>query len=266
MLWLPFQYRCYQLRRQGQNAAMDYTLPEIRGYLGIHGEDRLAEIRGEPSLVIESNIHDCPGHGSFQVRLDSKRIELMEKNRSRDMGLRLQVWAIGFVKTENTIVDIDKFHTNGPVDLKVPQSTWVANVLSKWKWAQTHIIEIQTEASETDIVTPKAIEHLRAAEGHFLQHNPRETMASLYSAFEAVALQRGRQGPDKEFFDDLLSNLPSGMRTKYKDLFRSYCVMLHLGRHESGQEDAEQTSVQHRDAQLALILGQAILSYISGLD
>jgi hypothetical protein len=243
---------------------MDYVLPEIRGWFGLRGEERLAELRGEPSLVMRSSVHSQPLNSCFQVALDSKRIEVMERHRSGDMELQLQVWGTAFIDRTGSML-VDRFYSNGPLELKVPQSIWVGNVLNKWKFAQTHLMEIQVGIPGTEIITPKAIEHLRAAEAHFLQHNPRETMASLYSAFEAVAAQRDRTSPDKDFFADLLSNLPSDMCAKYRDLFRSYCIMLHLGRHESGQEDAQQTPVQQKDAQLALILGQAILNYISRL-
>lgn len=78
-------------------------------------------------------------------------------------------------------------------------------------------------------------------------------------------MQRGRKGPDREFFMDLLGDLPSDMRGKYKDLFLHYCTVLQLGRHESGQEETQQVPVQQKDARLAIILGQAILEYISRL-
>jgi len=265
-LLIPVAYRCNQLRRDDQDGPMDYILPEIHGCLAVRGEDRLAELRGEPSFMIKSRDHYRPSYTQVYVPLDSKRIELMERHRSGgDMELQLQVWGTAFIDKPGNIL-IDRFHSNGPLELKVPQSTWVGNVLNKWKFAQTHLIEIQTGVSKMETLAPKAIEHLRAAEDHFLQHNPRETMASLYSAFEALALQRGRTSPDKDFFADLLSSLPSDMCAKYRDLFRQYCIMLHLGRHESGQENAQQIPLQQKDAQLALIVGQTILSYISGLD
>lgn len=262
-LYIPFQYRCYHLRRSDQNAPQDFLLPEIRGFLGIQEEQRLAEIRGEPSFMIESDDSGRASQGCFHVPLDSKRIELMEKYRPGDMGLRLQLWGTAFNKAGGTFAG--RFSCNNPMDLRVPQSIWVGNVLSRWKFAQMHLIEVQTGAPGVEIISPKVIEHLKTAESHFLRHNPRETMASLYSAFEALALQRGKPGPGNDFFEDLLSSFPDDMRTKYRDLFRSYCLTLHLGRHESGQEDTQQPPIQQRDARLALILGQAILAHISQL-
>lgn len=193
-LWIPFQYRSYQLRR-ADNAPLDYVLPEIRGWLGLRGEDRLAELRGDPALVMKSSADSSASHASFQVPLDSKRIELMERCRSGDMEIRLQVWGTAFIdKTGNTPL-VEKFYSNGPVELKVPQSVWVSNVLNKWKVAQTHLVEIQIEVSEAKVITSKAVEHLRAAEAHFLQHNPRETMASLFFSVRGNGCATWQKGP-----------------------------------------------------------------------
>lgn len=263
-LMIPVVYRCNQLRRADQDNPADYVLPEIHGFLGIRGEQRLAELRGEPNLMIESRDYSQMMHTQLYAVLDSKRIELMEKHRSDDMELCLQVWGTAFINKGATTT-VSRFQTHGPLELRIPQSTWVGNVLNKWKFAQTHLMEIQAGVSETEIVPAKAIEYLRVAENHFLHHKARETMASLYAAFEVIATQRGRQSPDKDFFGDLLSALPDDMRSKYRDLFRQYCIMLHLGRHESGRKDEQQTHVECRDARLALILGQTILSYLSTL-
>ena len=82
----------------------------------------------------------------------------------------------------------------------------------------------------------------------------------------------GIDGMDFDYMTSILNELPADKRDKYRDLFYHFCDLLHLGRHEQkvsngndadNKEVAEQTEVNRNDAQLALILGQTILSYIS---
>jgi hypothetical protein len=264
VLVIPFEYHCRYIVQGAQKEHIEYTLIELGGYLGLQKQPKLAALPANP-LMQKPNEGSYRSTGCFFISLDSKRIELMERHRQGDMEFQLELWGTALMNQAGCAF-MEKFDAHGPLNLKVPQSTWTSNVLNAWKFGQTHLIEIEAVPDETKVISPKAMECLRDAERHFLQHNAKETMVSLYLAFEVIAKQCGNKSPDKNFFADLLSMLPSDLRDKYKDLFHSYCTTLHVGRHDSGQEDAERVPVDCRDAQLALILGQAILSYISKLS
>ena len=265
ILSIPLELRLYRLQNKNQEMPVDYTLFQIGGSLHLaKNSEQLIHIPTE-ALVERTSDHDRVRHLHLSIMLDLKRIELMEKIRSGDdMGLLLKFWGVAVFDGEQNYL-IEKFFTRQDFEFKVPQSVWVRNVVNKWKFTDLHLVEIYKSKMDTQAIPEKTLEHLKSAEKHFLHFNARETLASLYSAFEALAKQNGMKDPDKNFFSKLLSNLPNNMREKYRDLFSQYCNLLQLGRHEQKpqSESGDSVFVDQKDAQLALILGQTILGYIS---
>jgi len=259
---IPLEFRLYRLRK-GNQPEIDYTLLQIEGYLNLANYERLAQLPSE-FILERTNSYNRASSLNLSVLLDLKRIELMERFRlGKDMSLMLEI--TGVIMLDKEKVEIEKLRARyRGLELKIPQSTWINNVLNKWKFSDVHLVEIEKGKIDAETIPSKTFEYILAAEKHFLSSNWRETLASLYSAFEALAKHHDMKDPDKNFFSKLLTTLPNNMRDRYRDLFYSYCSLLQLGRHEQKPQEAqEEIRVDQNDAKLALIFGQTILSYIS---
>jgi len=266
---IPIEMRLYQL--QTNNQKTDFTLIEINGYLALENHNRIAMIPN--NILMQKAFDRSIGHPhNLFVLLDSKKIEQIEQFRSGgDISLELQL--DGFVEISDHSKNIFEKISSREIGLtfKIPQSIWVNNILNKWKFCDTHLLEIRKSGIDNNKIPEETFNNLSIAESHFMNWNVRETFASLYAAFEAFAKNINMNNPDQNFFNNILSDLPSEKRKKYKDLFRYYCDLLHLGRHETNitndnQTNTQKTELDYKDAQLALIIGQTILSYISKLN
>lgn len=271
-LCIPLDIRMRHLRSNDQTSTVEYTLFHLGGYLALASNEQIGPLFVE-TISEQPDLYENPRQILIKVLLDFRRIELLEKARAGD-DMLLSFCITGLVhihKPEKSIIEKLRGRTIG-IEIKVPQSVWIKNVLNRWKVHELNILEIEKSRIDKELLPEKSLEHLRAAENHYLNFNHRETLASLYAVFEVLAKQYDCKNPDKNFFGKVLEKLPTDKRDKYRILFHHFCDVLHLGRHEqkaSNNDDneskkiIEQIEVNRNDAQLALILGQTILSYIS---
>jgi len=272
ILYIPLEMRLRHLRSNDESERAEYTLFRLEGHLGLPNKEELAPLFVE-TLSEQPDPYENPRAIALKVLLDFRRIDLMEKARSGDdMMLLLRISGLVFIQKPDKPI-VEKLRSNKiGIEIKVPQSVWIKNVLNRWKVHELSLLEIDKPRIDNENLSEKPLEHLKAAENHYLNFNHRETFAALYSAFEALAKRYDCKNPDKNFFSKILNELPVDKRDKYRNLFHHFCDLLHLGRHEQkvsngdkpqNNDVAEQTEVNRNDAQLALILGQTILSYIS---
>lgn len=270
VLYIPLEIRLRQLPSNDQSESAEYTLFRLEGHLALANNEQLAPLIIE-TLSEQPHRNENSRHVPLTVFLDFRRIALMEKDRSGDdMSLSLCISGLVFIQKPDKPI-IEKLRSN-MIGIEIPQSVWIKNVLNRWKVYELSLLEIEKPRIDNSKISEKPLEHLKAAENHYLNFNHRETLSALYTAFEALAKRHDFENPDKNFFSKILHELPADKREKYRDLFHHFCVLLHLGRHEqkvSNDNDANnneaigQTEVNQNDAQLALIMGQTILSYIS---
>jgi hypothetical protein len=153
-------------------------------------------------------------------------------------------------------------YSDGYCPFKVAQSEWV-KTLGELGYGDYFLMEIPLKGVPARRGMQKAIEHLKAAWGHFEQGNDDETVGSCYKAFEYLAKKNKFPHPDQNAFEKILGTIPEeAKRRRLKMLMHDLCQFLTLGRHEPG---TEAVLLDERESEYGLILSQATLSYLAKL-
>jgi hypothetical protein len=256
ILDIQIDINCKPLK-QGGDAFTPYTIIEMTSQLLITSK----QISHSPILYIFADVKErsvsWPCH--FHFLLDSKRIERIEETRrGEDIIFELQVEGLASIgKAVNELVRI---WSPGPIKVEIPQSHWVKEILSKWNYGQVKLVEIYFPESYKHNILKESYQHIEKAIYHFNNGNDRETLASVYSAFESMAKKIGYESPDQNFFYKLLENIENDKRNKSKLLLDYFCRYLHLGRHEPNKPPVP---IERKDSEFALTMAQLIYSYLS---
>lgn len=244
---------------QPQNKKIPYTVIVLNAQLTISSNP---VSHSPPSYLFEEILERAkswPCH--FQFPLDTRRLELIENIRAGgDAKFELRIEGIASIGDTET--KPDRIWMPQAMKFDIPQSQWVKDILSKWKYGHIRLIELYFGTSYGQTLLKPSYFHIEKAITHFNNGNDRETLVSVYAAFERMAKKLKCSGPDQNFFDKLLSNIPLEKRQKLKVLIAKFCDYLQLGRHE--QKDSSCT-INRRDAEFALTTAQMIFVYLSRL-
>lgn len=198
--------------------------------------------------------HPC----HFRFPLDTKRIEKIEETRrGKDALFELRIEGMGYIKTSR---ELQRIHDHGPIKVKIPQSHWAGEILTRWNYGKVKLAEIYFPENFIHGILKDSYEHIEKALSHFDRGNDRETLASIYLAFEKMAKKSGFKNPDQNFFAKLLEQVEDEKRDTLRLLFDCFCKYLHLGRHEPRKAPI---IIERKDSEFALTMAQLIYSYLS---
>ena len=237
-----------------------YVLLRLAGTVSSNPIGEFGRFEAGP-LAEVSNSSPFDRHHEVVVPLDRARVKRLEEARAgADASVSITFSAlVWFPLPQNTLRAMNSGH---PLQVAVPKSHWAERVVEQWGLDSVKLIEIRFPKSETGDGFRTAFAKVGSAERLFTDGQWKQTLAELYSAFEALAKSHGFGKPDQQFFAGLLSGLHPVKKESVKLALDGFCDVLHLGRHEP-KESADTFSVSQGDARFALIMAHAIFEYIT---
>jgi len=256
VLYMPLKL---QLLLGGQKRDVQYTLLRLAGTLQNQPLGEFARFETAP-LAAVPNPTPYDRHQDAFVALDRQQIKRFEDARGEgDARFQIMLSCLVWYPVAQRF---DAPVSSGLLDIVVPRSQWVDRVILPWNLAGIKLVEIRFPKAVAGEPFRVSYGRIEAAEKLFANGQWKQTLAELYSAFEALAKANGFAKPDQQFFAGLLSELHPVKKEKLKLALDSFCDLLHLGRHEP-KEAAEAFGVSARDAHFALIMAHAIFEYIT---
>jgi hypothetical protein len=143
----------------------------------------------------------------------------------------------------------------------IEKSRWL-EILGELGYGEFHCAEIPLPRIRHQQLLERPLSRLRHAWTLFHDGKDREALAACYDALESLAKGIGYGKPDQSAYAGMLSSVAAEKRESLKLTFDYISKFMHLGRHEPKAP----IDIDHRDAELALVLVQACLSYLSRLD
>jgi len=145
--------------------------------------------------------------------------------------------------------------------VEVSKSKWL-ELLKAVGYGEYHLAEIPLPRIRKVKALDASLQHIQRAWEHFLNGSDRETFAACHDALEKLAKEsvNPNSKPDQNAFSRILSGVGPPEKTQKIAQVLSQCTsLLHLGRHEHKPA----VELDHRDAELALLLTHACIAYLS---
>jgi hypothetical protein len=259
MLYLGTQLQLLPAGEQGQ---INYTVLRLGGKLQTQLLGEFAGFEVEP-LTLVSNAQPFFRQQDILVPLDRLRVEHFESTRAGNdarfqINITALVWSSGEPKFEVARPQ------SGQLEVVVPRSLWIDNVLSHWNLSKTKVIEITFSNGAPGEKFRNAYARLEQAEKQFASGEYKQTLTSLRMAFEGLAKDSGFPSAGKDFFDALFVSVHPDKKEKARDALNGIYRFMHLGPHEqSSQPSNGEPVVNRQDARFALILAQAAFGYMT---
>jgi hypothetical protein len=155
--------------------------------------------------------------------------------------------------------------SSGLIDVRVPKSYWIENVLSRWNLSDIKLVEIHFPKGATGENFRASYARLEEAEKLFASGHYKQVLSNLRLSFEGLANSFGFGAPGKDFFESLFASAHPEKQEKLRDALTGIYRLLHLGPHEqlaSGGSVPEPV-ITRQDARFALIVVHAIYEYIT---
>ncbi len=258
-LYLPLQV---QLLPTGDQKNVEYAMVRLAGKLQSQYLNEFASFDVGPIATAPSPDPLFKRQEAL-VMLDRHQVQRFEDARSgKDACFQIVLNGLAWFPTKAAF---EPARPSGHLDVKVPRSVWVDQVLAIWNLSNVKLVEIVFPASETGAYFRDAYHRVEEAERHFANGQYKETLTSLRRSFEGVANKLGYEGRVKECLEHLFAGEHAEKKQKATEaLFRLY-QFLHLGPHDppapSGAED--DPIVFRQDARFALTMAHAIFEYIT---
>jgi hypothetical protein len=260
VLHLPLKVQILPTR--GDQGDVNYVLLRLAGRLGSPGIGEFAEFE-LPPLLEESRADPYFRDLPVKVVFDRARIRQFEDARSEAkahfaVSFSALMW---FAKDQK----FEKTYSNSPLQVIVPRSHWVDDVLSRWGLSSVKMVEITFPASEVGETFRSAYARVESAEKLFANGHYRQVLTELRLAFEGLANSLGFEQRMKECFDHLLAEFGGEKKEKAREAMLNLYRFLHLGPHEQVQapETAEEPAITRSDARFALVMTYAVFEYIT---
>jgi hypothetical protein len=213
---------------------------------------------------------------TFLVGADHNLLHRIEQERrGSDVILRLVVTVSSVPrempnvpKSAMTPTSIKVHQADGPADaycsIEIPKSKWL-ELLKAVGYGEYHMAEIPLPRIRKVKALDASLQHVQRAWEHFLNGSDRETLAACHDALEKLTKEsvNSNSKPDQNAFTQILSPIgPPEKVQKLAQLLSNCASLLHLGRHEH----TPSVELDHRDAELALLLTHACVTYLSKAD
>ena len=146
----------------------------------------------------------------------------------------------------------------GYFEYLIPQSEWL-KLLKSLAWSELEILELPKSRLRAIQPLARALERFEDAEQNYRNGDWEETMMNCRKAFEAIVQDAIGDLNMSKAHQVFVSLLGEGEKTDRLDkLAKSLGDFLHLGRHEN----LPRISIKRADAELALLLTGALLTYL----
>lgn len=204
----------------------------------------------------------------FTVDVDHSVLRRMEQERKgRDVTIRLTIELIGAQRgaSDMTPQQIGRTEVgtggNNWFGIDIPKSRWL-EILKELGFGNYLQAEILLPVIRKGTAIDGALAHLQRAWEHYLDGRDREVLAACHDALELLVKKFANMNGKSEQnpYEYLLSMIGSAEKNRLVGQALQRCTaFMHLGRHEH-QPSVE---VDHRDAELAILLTHACLAYLS---
>jgi hypothetical protein len=145
---------------------------------------------------------------------------------------------------------------------EVPKSRWV-QLLKEMGYGDYYLAQIPMPRIRQSRAFKRPLLHLQHAWECFQDGKDRETLAACHDALELLSKELGYEKPDQNAYAVMLQVEGEAEKVaKLRMAFDSCTKFLHLGRHEHECP----VRLEHKDAELALLLTHACLGYLSKSD
>ncbi|HEV2234641.1 MAG TPA: hypothetical protein VGV68_14710 [Terriglobia bacterium] len=249
-----------QLLPSGQpQTPVQYTLLRLAGSVLSNSIGEFASFESGP-LVETSNSAVFDRHVDVLVALDRMRVKRFEDVRS-GANAQLQISLSGLVWLPAKH-EFERVYSQGPLQVIVPKSQWVDEVVSRWGLSHVKLIEIAFPESSAGENYRAAYSRVEAAERHFANGNYKDVLVELWSAFEGLAKSQGCEKPDQQYFARLFADSHPKKKEAAKLALDNLCDFFHLGRHQPN-ESPDTFQILRADARFALTMAHAIFEYIT---
>ncbi len=211
---------------------------------------------------------------TFRVNADHALLNRIERDRKgRDVVLRLEITVVSVARPRedgrtsvSTPVATGQVHDwNSPgsahCSIEIPKSKWL-ELLKSVGYGEFYMAEIPLPSIKKAKALDASLQHLQRAWEHFLNGADKETLAACFDALEKLTKEslNPQSTPGQNAFAKILSPLASGEKIKKLSEVLSHCAsLLQLGRHEQ----VPPIQLDHRDAELGLLLTHACIAYLS---
>ncbi|MGD0162564.1 MAG: hypothetical protein ABSB39_08845 [Candidatus Sulfotelmatobacter sp.] len=212
---------------------------------------------------------------TFLVAADHRLLHLIEQERrGRDVILSLLISVCAIPREQQdqpkpsgiTAIKVHDANTPGNAHclIEIPKSKWL-ELLKAVGYGEFHLAEIPLPRIRKVKALDASLQHIQRAWEHFLNGSDRETLAACHDAFEKLAKEsvNPNSKPDQMAFSKILSGIGPPKKVHKLSLLLSQCASLtQLGRHQ----ETPPIEVDHRDAELAILLTHACIAYLSKAD
>jgi hypothetical protein len=254
-----------QLLLGGEHADVQYTVLRLSGTLRNSRLGEFATFELGPLALIPNPtpfFRSCDA----TVVLDRQRIRRFEDARSGDNAyFQITPSALVWYPAENKF-EVPVSHAY--LDVLIPKSHWVENVVSRWNLSSVKIIEIEFPTNAVGENFRMAYARVEEAESLFANGQYKQTMTSLRLSFEALAISLGFEKRVRDCFESLFASSHPEKGEKAREALTGLYKFLHLGPHEQAEQPG--TSVQpvvlRRDARFALTMAYVVFEYITSQD
>jgi hypothetical protein len=196
------------------------------------------------------------------------QVEQERKGRDVVLSLVISVYAIPRdLQDRSPGITAIKLHDaampgNNHCVVKISKSEWL-ELLKAVGYGEYYLAEIPLPRIKKVKALDASLQHIQRAWEHFLNGSDRETLAACHDALEKLTKESVNGKPDQNAFSKILSGVGPPEKTQKIAQVLSQCAsLLHLGRHEHKPA----VELDHRDAELALLLTHACIAYLSKTD
>jgi hypothetical protein len=148
------------------------------------------------------------------------------------------------------------------LDVQVPKSHWIENVISVWNLSNVKLVEIKFAGGAGENFC-KSYAHVREAEKLFADGQYKQTLTSLRLSLEGLAKSFGFDSPGEQLFGSLFASCHSEKIKKGGEALKGLYGFLHLGPHALAAQGSHELTITRQDARFALTMAYAVLEYLT---
>jgi hypothetical protein len=257
-LYLPLKFQLLPVESQA-GGEFPYTLVRVSGKLQ---NPTLQEFGSFDLGPIALFPHPTPFYRQQEVTvlLDRHRVRKFEDARGGNNAyFQLAISGLLWYPKKQAF---DVTTPTGTLDIHVPKSHWIENVVSVWNLSNVKLIEIQFAGGAGENFR-KSYAHVREAERLFADGQYKQTLTNLRLSLEGLAKSFGFDSPGEQLFGTLFASCHPEKIKKAGEALAGLYRFLHLGPHVQAAQGAHELTVTRQDARFALTMAYAVLEYLT---